>query len=449
MFKLKKLAWPLATAVIIAALSACGGNKNEENGGNNQSASNPPDKKITLKMIQHANQATNDAVAALNEEFTKLYPNITIETDIVDSAQYPQMLQTRLAAGDVDLIEFSTFGMENPDWAKGVEKKAEQQYIENGDILDLTGQAFLDNWDPNMIRDAATFQGKVYDLNIGKVAYNGIFYNKTIFEQYSLQEPRTWDEFLNICRTLQENNISPLTSGAKDSWPMGMMTSAFVNANESDVTLFAKSLWTGDRKFNDPQTLKLFEKMQQFASYFEKGVTSVDYASVVGRFVSGKAAMMPDGTWQAAQISEADPNFAYGYFTIPGDAAADKPVQLAGKYDIGYAGYAKSKNTDAILKWLDFLSKKENYTKFVNKIGFIPTMTGVELDNAFMNSLAPINQDFQVNFEIVNRNPKGLGKYGGFAIMQFKELGGSVKSAQELADLAQQDWETAIKAASN
>jgi hypothetical protein len=73
-------------------------------------------------------------------------------------------------------------------------------------------------------------------------------------------------------------------------------------------------------------------------------------------------------------------------------------------------------------------------------------MTDVKLNSEFMNSLAHVNEDFQVNFEIVNRNPKGLGKYGGFAIMQYNVLGGTVKTAQELADLSQKDWDTALKA---
>ncbi|NJD01543.1 MAG: extracellular solute-binding protein [Ruminiclostridium sp.] len=399
---------------------------------------------VVLKMIEHSNQATNDAIKALNEKFSKKYPNITVESTVVEGGQYVQLMQTRLAAGDVDILEVSTFAIAIPDWAKGQDKNFNAQFIENGDILDITNEPFIKNWDPVAIKNACTYNGKVYGLNIGKVAYNGIFYNKTIFEQNGLKVPETWGEFINVCKSLQSKSIVPMTAGGKDVWPIAMMWSGFVNAFEPDPNAFAKGLWTGERKFNDPKTLIMFDRMAEFASYFEEGVTSVDYASVIGRFVAGKAAMMPDGTWDASQITTADPNFKFGYFAIPGDAKGAQPPQLAGKYDISYGGYAKSPNKTAILQWLDFFSQKENYSDFINAIGFIPTMTGIDIKNDFIKSLDPINQNFQTNFELIIKNPKGVGKYAGFQIDQLKVLGGSIATPKELADLAQKDWDAAL-----
>ena len=401
---------------------------------------------VTLKMIEHSNQGTNDAVKGLNTAFMSKYPNIKVESTIIGTEQYAQMMQTRIAAADVDIFELTCFNIVNPEWAKGLDTNATVQYIENGDVLDLTGQPFVQNWDPSAIADANTYKGKVYSLNIGKVAMNGVYYNKTMFEQNGIQVPSTWSEFTALCKKLQAAGISPMTGGGKDGWPIGMMWNGFVNTFEPDPAGFNKALWSGERKFNDEKTLALFDKMAEFASYYEKGVTAVDYASVIGRFVAGKAAMMPDGTWQGAQITTADPNFKFGYFCIPGDTAGAKPVQLAGKYDIGYAGYAKTKNADAVLQWLDFLSQKDVYTEFVNANGFIPTMQGITMNNAFINSLAPINESFQRNYENLGRSPKGIGKYGGFAISELQMLGGSVATTKELADLAQKDWDTAIAA---
>lgn len=445
----------LAVAMLLSTVVGCGSTNTENDTSASPTAAAPEEsataapvdeKPVTLKMLQHGNQATNDAIQALNDKLAQKYPHIKVESTISEGSQYWQVLQTRIGAGDIDLFEFTCFNIANPDFTKGLDKTQQMQYVENGDILDITDQPFVQNWAPSANRDANSYNGKVYSLNIGKVAHSGMFYNKTIFEENGLKVPDTWADFVALCKALQDKGIAPMTSGGKDGWPIGMVWSAFVNANEPDVVAFEKGLWTGERKYNDPQTLKLFDKMAEFASFYEKGVNSVDYASVIGRFVAGKAAMLQDGTWQAAQITAADPNFKFGYFNIPGDTKGSMPTQLAGKYDIGYAGYAKSPNTDAILKWLDFFSDKANYTDFVNAIGFIPTMDGITMQNDFINELAPLNQDFQINFEIIHRQPKGAGQYAGFGINQLKVLGGKIATTKELADLAQKDQEAALAA---
>ena len=440
----------LFALVMAFGLSACSSAPSSGSGGGASAGDNsgPEANKdpVTLKMIEHSNQGTNDGIKALNAALHEQHPYITVESTITGPDQYPQLLQTRIAAGDVDIFELSCFNITNPDWAKGQDPNTSAQYIDNGDVMELTDQPFIKNWDPTAVADADTYNGKIYSLNIGKVAMNGLFYNKQIFDDNGLKVPETWDEFVTLCDTLQSKGIAPLTGGGKDGWPIGMMWNGFVNTFEPDPAKFAQQLWTGERKFNDPQTVKLFEKMAKFASYYEKGVTSVDYASVIGRFVAGKAAMLPDGTWQGAQITTADPNFKFGYFCIPGDTKAEKPVQLAGKYDIGYAGYAKTKHADEVLAWLEFLSQKDVYTNLTNSNGFIPTMQGVTLSNEFMNSLAPLNESFQRNFENLYRAPKGIGKYGGFAIAQLQVLGGDVDTPEKLADLAQTDWDTAMAA---
>ncbi len=401
-------------------------------------------KKITLKMLEHANEATNKAVKELNDAFTAKYPNVTIESQIIGTAEYGQAMKTALAAGDVDIFEFSTFNIETPDWTKGLDTNANVLYIENGDILDLSGQPFLSNWPQNAINDCMSYNGKQWCVPTGTVAVNGIFYNKQIFADNGLNVPKTWDEFMSICQTLQDKGITPMTEGGKDIWPVAMLFNAMLGSFE-DSQAFAKALWTGERKFNDQKTLEQFKRMEQFASYFEQGVMSVEYSSVIGRFIAGKAAMLPDGSWDSANIELADPEFDYGFFTMP--SLDGKHVPMAGKYDVCYAGYGKSANAEAILAWMDFYSQKENYQKFITAIGFIPVMDGVNVDTKFMKEAKDYIKDFGLTFEIYQRMPKGVGKYSGFKLTELAILGGDVQSVESLADLAQKDFDDALKAA--
>jgi len=404
------------------------------------------DKPVTLQLLAWSNPATTTALKVLNDNFTKKYPNIKVEVTSVDSATYPNLVQTRIAAGNADIIAQQSF-QPNPDFTKGLDKPPFQKYIENGDFLDLTNEAFVKNYDPNAVKDSSTFNDKVYALPMSRTSYNGVFYNKTIFEANGLKVPQTWDEFMTICTTLEAKKIPALTAGGKDSWPIGAVAAnAVVSTVISDPSAYVKGLWDGSKKLNDAESQVIFDRLAQLASHYEKGVMGVDYASVPGRFAAEKAAMLTDGAWQAPQIAKANPDLKFGYFPMPSTEKGSDLAQLKGKYDTLFAGSGKSKNKDAILKWLAFTSEKDNYTPFINTLAMEPTMTGVTSSDAFLKELAPVSKDFQLQFELVWRAPKAIGKFGGFQPTQLKVLGGTVATAKELADLSQKDWDAAYRA---
>jgi len=400
---------------------------------------------VKLKLITWTNEATTKVLDELDKQFTEKNPDITVEITAVDSATYPQLVQTRVAAGDVDIIAQQQF-VPNPDFTKGLDKPAFQQYIENGDFLDLTDQEFVSKYDANAIKDSASFNGKVYAIPMSRTSYNGVFYNKKMFEDNGLSVPQTWDEFIKACDTLKEAGINPITVAGKDGWPVtAVATNAIVSTVISDSGAYVKGLWDGSKKFTDEESLEIFKRIGQFASYCEPGAMGIDYASVPGRFAAGKAAMLADGAWQAPQIAAANPDLQFGYFPLPPTEKGSDAAQLRGKYDTLFAASGKSKNTDAILKWMAFISDEANYTTFINAIAMESTMPSVQSSDAFLKELAPMSKNFQLQFEIAYKAPKGIGKFGGFQSTQLKAFGGTVETPEELADLAQKDWDTALK----
>ncbi|MGI6623258.1 MAG: ABC transporter substrate-binding protein [Acetivibrionales bacterium] len=160
-----------------------------------------------------------------------------------------------------------------------------------------------------MIKNAVSYKGKVYGLDMGGVAYNGMFYNKTIFEENGYKEPGTWAEFEEICNGLLAKGIYPITVGGADAWPLTSVgVSGMVGAFEEDLDGYAKGLWEGTRKLNDDRSMILWGRFEQLVSWLEPNVMSIAYGDCPGRFVTGKAAMMIDGTWNAGAIEDLDPN---------------------------------------------------------------------------------------------------------------------------------------------
>ena len=406
---------------------------------------------VVLKMIKNVDPASDAAVQALNEKFMEEYPWITIDLTL-EGNNYGELQKTRLAAEDVDIMSANIYGSLKPEWVIGATPGQNALWAREGLILDITGEEFLDNWSADLIESYCSLDGKVYGVPGGFAATNGLYYNKKMFEQYNLSEPKTWQEFIDLCETLKANGVAPLTSGVKDGWPTNMLWYAIVSSCEEDALEFVHKLWSGDRKFNDDETMKIWKKIEQLTPYWEDNIASVDYGTVTGRFVSGKAAMMNDATWSATVIKDADPNFEFGYFAIPGDKApADGgEVQLKGKPEGGWVGIGTTKHPEEVKLWMEFYSRPENYQDYINACGLLPTMAGIEMTDPFMATLSEKAIELGDHFESVYFKPSGTGQYATFYASRFLTIyGGEIDKVEDLANLAQKDWEEAMTKVKN
>lgn len=409
-------------------------------------AAQPAGDKVTLRILIHQNKPLVDYVTKLKDKFQQKYPNITVDLAVVAPDQLEQSIQTRLTANDVDLFDTTQAFTNAPQsFMKGVDDPTWVQWIKGGLLEDLTNQPFIKNYDANALKDASSYNGKIYSISTGRYAYSGVFYNKEIFEKNGLKVPTTWAEFVTLCETLKGKNIAPMTVGAKDGWPIGVVgASGLLLSTYPDQQALVKGLWTGQTKFDDATSQSYFTRGKQYLDFFEKGVSSIDYQTAPGRFATGKSAMYPGGTWDAPTILGANPNIKLGYFPFPGsDNAADNKT-LAGKYDVGWFVPAKAKAKGAALSFLDFFSQPENYAEYVNATGILPNQPNVSLTAEYAKEIVPLLPTFKVAFSEMMLSPKNVGKYAGFALTNYIPFG-DVESAQDLAQKAQADWSAVLK----
>jgi raffinose/stachyose/melibiose transport system substrate-binding protein len=403
--------------------------------------------KTTLELLIHQNQAMVTYIDDFNKKFEAKYPDIAVNVSVVKADELAMSTQTRLTANDVDIIDMFGFAQGIQPFMKGADKPNWQSLIEAGMLMDLTGQPFLKYYDVAAIKDAGSFNGKVYELNTGRYAFTGVFYSKDLFAKYNVRVPTTWSQLVAACDTFKKNKIAPMTIGGKDGWPVlvggyGILLSAY-----PDQAALVQGLWSGKIKWNDAKSLDMWKKMQVFArDMIEPGASGVSYDSAPGRFASGAAAMLPAGSWDASNIEAADPNFKFGYFPMPGsDNPADNKY-LGGKYDVGWVVNAKTAKKDAALKWLAFFSDPENYQAYVNAVSIIPTEPTAKLGNAIGKEVAPYLANFRLGYELLWVGPKGAGQWAQPNASFFKPFN-QFDDAKKLADQAQADLDSGLKAA--
>ena len=194
-----------------------------------------------------------------------------------DLSAYQTNIQQSLQGGDAP--ELFT-------WWTGSQLK---ELVKNDLVEDLSDQwnSYVDEGVSNQIKSALSVNGKVYAAPLN-VLYNGIFYNKKIFEKYNISSPNNLEEFMNVCEKLKENGVTPI--GIGNTWQSFIWPQALMGSIDPDLY----DEWTsGKVAFNDSRVKKVF---YQWIDMLEKGYFSDVEQDQVKDFAGNKIAMMYQAT---------------------------------------------------------------------------------------------------------------------------------------------------------
>ncbi len=448
------------SAVAALAVAACGGSTATTAPatagptaapGESAAASEAPQLSGNVRILIHQNPPLVDFLTEFNKTFEAAHPGVTVDMAVVNANDLPTAVQTRLTAGDVDVVVPTLTGFSNAvqPYMTNVDPPSWQQLIDATLLADITDQAFVKNYDDVAIADATTYNGKVYGVGLGRVVYSGIYFNKDLLAANNIALPTTFGELVAACDTLKAASIPCMTAGGKDGWPIFVGGYGLAGANFPDQAGLAQGLWDGSVKWTNPDMLPLFEKYQTYnRDLMEQGASGIAGDAAPGRFASGEVAMFTGGSWYAAAIEAAEPAFEWGYVPFPGSDDAANNKYMFGKYDMVFSVAGNAPNKDAALAWLADFSEPANYQAFVDAVQFIPTQSGATLNAKIGQELAPYLGDFKVGFEQYWIGPKGAGVYAAGPILPnnlFKPFG-EFDDPQAAATQAQADLDSGLQA---
>ena len=383
--KKKMLAGILAAALVTASLAGCGGKDSTDtaSGAKAETASQKAEEttakaeekteaepeaqtaeQVTLRLMAYNAEATRATYLKYLEE---KFPNIKIEFEFVSQDNFDNILNTQLQAG------------EGPDI---IEVGGQTKLLANaGYLLDLTGQGFISSYADAGLQPY-TVDGKIYATPL-QSWYEGIFYNKKIFRDNGLEVPKTWEEFIDLHKKLEEKGIRAQTMGAQSYEPMMKQSIALVN-NMFYSTDESKGF---DEKFNAGEG-KLEEAwlpaVTEWYKIIEAGCLTPDmlglsYDQALDEFATEKAAMWECGPWAVETLKEKNPDLDFGMFPIPGPDA-DKPGWLVGGPGSAFAVNAKSEHVQEALQILEATATQEAQQALVKDNAGSSFVIGVEVD---------------------------------------------------------------------
>ncbi len=402
----------------------------------------------TLRVLVHQNPPMVEFMEAFNDQFEADNPNVSIDMSVVEAGDLSIATQTRLSAGDIDVIDIFGFSNAAQPYMSDITPPNWQTLIEAGLLMELTGQPFVDNYDEATIADAGSFDGKVYAINLGRVSYSGMFLNLDLFQANDIAVPTTWNELVAACDAFNEAGYSCMTAGGADGWPIFVGAYGLLGSMYPDQAALVEGLWTGDITWNDEHSVEMFRRMQIFATeMLEDGVTGLSHDAAPARFAAGDVAMMPTGVWQAPALDAAGVEFSWTYVPFPGSDNPEDNRYLFGKYDQGWAIAADTPHPEAALAYLEAFSEPGNYEAFANAVGFIPTQPTASLNTQLGGEVAPYLADFRVGFEQYWVPPTGAGQWanGSNAPAWFQPFN-EWTDPVALADQAQSDLQAGLDA---
>ncbi|MFP3953208.1 MAG: ABC transporter substrate-binding protein [Candidatus Acetothermia bacterium] len=297
---------------------------------------------ITHTMTGGADRTAFDKIVAAYEQ---LYPNVEIKQRVQSDDVYEdEGLITMVKGNNPPDIYFQWGGEQVARYARGNFAANLTDAVERGDWK----MRFSDvSWSP------ASYDGQIYMIPDSIDVTTVIWYNKKMFDEYGLEEPDNWDDFVDICGTLKENGITPFTIGNKELWPLGNWASHIVSRFSGKAMY--DEVFEGEEKFANPAFTKGFEILEEMANngYFNRGMPGVGADQSMINFFMGNAAMHPIGSWLVPQALESAPkDFKYGLFNTPPaeDGKGDQNSVLGLS-----SGYQVSAETDHFEQAISFL----------------------------------------------------------------------------------------------
>ena len=201
----------------------------------------------------------------------------------------------------------------------------------------------------------------------------GILYNEDIFVEHGWEIPETWDEFIALCDTIEEEGIVPIYLGFKDTWTcLAPWNALAVGLTDSDVyNQVNKGNTTFEKEYKE-----VAEKMKMLLNYAEPNPYAYSYNDACTAFARGEAAMYTIGSYAVPQIKSVNPDMNINSFTFPANESKEDNVLNSG-IDLNFAVMKESsEKKEAIYEVLSFLYEDETIQIYLDDQGGITCKEG-------------------------------------------------------------------------
>lgn len=210
-----------------------------------------------------------------------------------------------------------------------------------------------------------------------------VFYKKSAFAKWGVEIPKTWDEFMALCKTLKSQGVNPLTNGIGPTPWMSSGWFDYLNLRINGAP-YHRELLAGEHAFTDPEVTKVLEEYKRLIPYFDPNMRAYSVQDAVTPMVQDKSAMYLVGAFITTSVPE---NMVddIDFFSVPTIDPAIDPAEEAPTD--GYMGAAKAPNPEGARSLMSYLASPEQQQRYIELAGSSNLPTSPDVDTSGFSPL--------------------------------------------------------------
>ncbi|WP_436531920.1 ABC transporter substrate-binding protein [Actinoplanes sp. HUAS TT8] len=253
-----------------------------------------------------------------------------------------------------------------------------RDYSSKGFLLDVsdlwTGNGACAGFSP-ALKELSTAGGKQIFVPTNYYWW-GVFYRKSAFQEWGVQVPTTWDQFIDVCKTIKSKGVAPISMGTGSTpWvASGWFDYLNLRINGAD---FHRDLLAGKHSFDGPEVKAVMDHYKQLVEFIDPKGRSYSWQDAVTPLASKKAGMYLIGAFVTSAVPQ-DQVDDLDFFRVP---IIDPSVPLAEEAPTdGYFASAKSRNPQGAKDLLSYLASAPAQQQFIQlaKSSNLPTSSQVD-----------------------------------------------------------------------
>jgi glucose/mannose transport system substrate-binding protein len=228
---------------------------------------------------------------------------------------------------------------------------------------------------PKDLIDLLSYKGDIWSVPVNIHRSNVMWYSPAKLTEWGVTAPKTWTEFLAVCKTLTDKKVVALSMG--ENWTAQHL---FENVLLGELGVDAyRDLWAGKMKWTDEKVVKAWEMFGKVLDCTNKDAASLSWQQATDMVIDGKAAFNVMGDWAAGYLTttkKLEPGKGFGYMASPGTAGVFNMLSDSFGLPKGV------KNKENVMAWLKLLGSTQGQDAFNALKGSIPARTDADTKNA-------------------------------------------------------------------
>ncbi len=327
---------------------------------------------FTFLSTWNENEDKVQLLQALSDEYKQeVNPDFNFNLSVIASDDLPRQIKIYVASDEMPQMFVYYCG------------RPLQELIGADLVQNMAETPIINYLDPSAVSLLGLLEGEyssngLFELPLG-MNVEGFWYNKAMFEQYGLEAPTTWEEFVNVCQTLKDNGVTPVGMGGSSKWTITRLIHAYAIRKLGPDCMYRAA--SGELPFTDPGFAEAAQAIQDMAlnGYFGEGFLTLANGDAEDMLITGTCGMIYDGSWLTSKLNDPEKNLlgeGIGFFNVPTveNGAED---QTAMPMNCGTTvTFAVSEWDDTVAEWADYVfSRMGNaaMNKFGTLLGYTVT----------------------------------------------------------------------------